>query len=124
MGHDHVTLVDRESNDEIIQAVQFLHENGENKMVLMCELCQYYGVCSAGIMLHFEDSNLSDYYFLSPQWLCDMLAHIVTIQATNVWISSDGTCLKTKADRQTQTDRQTQADRQTRAFLFLANSAC
>ena len=41
-------------------------------------------------MLHFEDSNLKDYYFLSPQWLCDMLAHIVTIKASNACISDEG----------------------------------
>lgn len=44
-------------------------------------------------MLHFEDSSLSDYYFLSPQWLCDMLAHIVTIEATNACISANGKCV-------------------------------
>ena len=36
-----------------------------------------------GILLHYEDSMLSDYYFLDPQWLCDTLAKIVTIPEIN-----------------------------------------
>lgn len=34
-------------------------------------------------MLHYEDSTLKDLYFLDPQWLCDMLAHVVTIREIN-----------------------------------------
>lgn len=39
MSHDHVTLVDKESDDEISQAVQFLHENGEciHSIALTCD---------------------------------------------------------------------------------------
>lgn len=36
-----------------------------------------------GVMLHYEDSTLKDLYFLDPQWLCDMLAHVVTIREIN-----------------------------------------
>ena len=45
------------------QATAFLHENG--------------------VMLHYEDATLKDLYFLDPQWLCDMLAHVVTIREIN-----------------------------------------
>ncbi|OXA37186.1 Leucine-rich repeat serine/threonine-protein kinase 1 [Folsomia candida] len=48
---------------EIIQACSFLHENG--------------------VLLHYEDSTLRDLYFLDPQWLCDMLAHVVTVREIN-----------------------------------------
>ncbi len=34
-------------------------------------------------MLHYEDPLLSDLYFVDPQWLCDMLAHIVTVREIN-----------------------------------------
>lgn len=34
-------------------------------------------------MLHYEDATLKDLYFLDPQWLCDMLAHVVTIREIN-----------------------------------------
>lgn len=46
---------------EVEQAVQFLHETGA--------------------LLHFNDiqSNLSDLYFLDPQWLCSMMAKIITV---------------------------------------------
>lgn len=36
-----------------------------------------------GTMLHYEDPLLSDFYFVDPQWLCDMLAHIVTVREIN-----------------------------------------
>ncbi|XP_063840315.1 leucine-rich repeat serine/threonine-protein kinase 1-like isoform X2 [Scylla paramamosain] len=48
---------------ELNQATTFLHENG--------------------VMLHYEDATLKDLYFLDPQWLCDMLAHVVTIREIN-----------------------------------------
>lgn len=48
---------------ELQQATRFLHENG--------------------VMLHYEDANLKDLYFLDPQWLCDVLAHVVTIREIN-----------------------------------------
>ena len=36
-----------------------------------------------GILLHFDDSLLSDLYFVNPQWLCSMLANVVTVQERN-----------------------------------------
>ena len=50
-------------HSELQQATRFLHENG--------------------VMLHYDDSNLKDLYFLDPQWLCDILAHVVTIREIN-----------------------------------------
>ncbi|KAF7489736.1 Leucine-rich repeat serine/threonine-protein kinase 1 [Sarcoptes scabiei] len=41
---------------ELQRAVRFLHENG--------------------VLLHYDDAHLKDLYFLDPQWLCDMLAHV------------------------------------------------
>lgn len=37
----------------------------------------------AGVLLHYDDATLKDLYFLDPQWLCDMLAHVVTIREIN-----------------------------------------
>lgn len=48
---------------ELNQATMFLHENG--------------------VILHYDDATLRDYYFLDPQWLCDMLAHVVTVREIN-----------------------------------------
>ena len=48
---------------ELHQATSFLHENG--------------------VMLHYDDATLKDLYFLDPQWLCDMLSHVVTIREIN-----------------------------------------
>ena len=37
-----------------------------------------------GILLHYDDSSsLSDLYFVDPQWLCKMLAKIITIRHRN-----------------------------------------
>lgn len=33
--------------------------------------------------MHYDDATLKDLYFLDPQWLCDMLAHVVTIREIN-----------------------------------------
>ena len=53
-----------EKLDELEQASNFLHENG--------------------ILLHYEDSSLlSDLYFVDPQWLCSMLAKVVTVEQRN-----------------------------------------
>jgi len=35
------------------------------------------------VLLHYEDSTLRDLFFLDPQWLCDMLAHVVTVREIN-----------------------------------------
>ncbi len=40
----------------------------------------------AGIMLHYATPALSHLYFVDPQWLCDMLAHIVTVPEVNRFI--------------------------------------
>lgn len=37
----------------------------------------------SGVLLHYEDATLRDLYFLDPQWLCDMLAHVVTVREIN-----------------------------------------
>ncbi|KAH3873787.1 hypothetical protein DPMN_037027, partial [Dreissena polymorpha] len=47
----------RNKND-VDQATRFLHENG--------------------VILHFEDIALRDWYFIQPQWLCDKLAKVVS----------------------------------------------
>ncbi|XP_065648790.1 leucine-rich repeat serine/threonine-protein kinase 1 isoform X3 [Hydra vulgaris] len=54
--------------EELNQAVQFLHDYGT--------------------LLHFDDPNLNDLYFINPQWFCDLLAHIVTIKSVNPWIKN------------------------------------
>ncbi|XP_037707527.1 leucine-rich repeat serine/threonine-protein kinase 1 isoform X1 [Drosophila subpulchrella] len=48
---------------ELQQATTWCHENG--------------------VLLHYDDATLRDYYFLDPQWLCDMLAHVVTVREIN-----------------------------------------
>lgn len=54
--------------DELNQATQFLHDNG--------------------VLLHYQGAELGDHYFLDPQWLCDMLAHVITIKPINGFVKS------------------------------------
>lgn len=51
---------------ELHQATIFLHENG--------------------VLLHYNDIVLRDFYFLDPQWLCDILAQVVTIKEINPFV--------------------------------------
>ncbi|XP_072941247.1 leucine-rich repeat serine/threonine-protein kinase 1 [Epargyreus clarus] len=48
---------------ELQQATMFLHENG--------------------VLLHYDDATLKELYFVRPQWLCDLLAHVVTVREIN-----------------------------------------
>lgn len=41
-----------------------------------------------GVLLHYDDPLLRDLYFLDPQWLCDMLAHVVTVREVNPHINN------------------------------------
>lgn len=64
---DTFTMVSRNVGDrELEQAVRFLHDNGT--------------------LLHYEDPLLKDLYFVDPQWLVDMLAHIVTVREINPFV--------------------------------------
>uniref|UniRef100_A0A1I8HKB2 non-specific serine/threonine protein kinase n=1 Tax=Macrostomum lignano TaxID=282301 RepID=A0A1I8HKB2_9PLAT len=51
---------------ELMQATAFLHD--------------------VGSILHFKDVGLRDIYFLDPQWLCDLLAQVVTTPENNKWV--------------------------------------
>lgn len=54
--------------EELEQACQFLHDNG--------------------VLLHYDDPSLHGLYFLDPQWLCDMLAHVVAIRDVNPFVQN------------------------------------
>ena len=55
-----------------MQAVRFLHE--------------------AGILLHYEEAalQLSDLYFVNPEWLCRMMAQVITVREINPYITPQG----------------------------------
>ena len=68
-------LIGRDIEDkELEQAVRFLHENGT--------------------LIHYDDPFLKELYFVDPQWLSDMLAHIVTVREINPFVR-DGEILFT-----------------------------
>ncbi|XP_072026368.1 leucine-rich repeat serine/threonine-protein kinase 2-like [Amphiura filiformis] len=58
--------------DELAQAVRFLHETG--------------------ILLHYDDpaNQLRDMYFVEPEWLCKIMAQVVTVREINPFISPKG----------------------------------
>lgn len=43
----------------------------------------HFNFFSPGVLLHYDEVHLQDVYFLDPQWLCDMLANIITIREIN-----------------------------------------
>lgn len=45
-----------------------------------------------GVLLHYDDATLKELYFLDPQWLCDMLAHVVTIREINPFARTGWFC--------------------------------
>ena len=54
-----------------LQAVRFLHERG--------------------VIVHFDDSlKLNDVYFLNPEWLCRMMAQVVTLRQINPYVNEQG----------------------------------
>ncbi|KAK3610610.1 hypothetical protein CHS0354_009068 [Potamilus streckersoni] len=68
--------LDLDEEEELDQAVSFLHE--------------------CGVLLHYEDTalQLRDFYFLDPGWLCRMMAQVITVHQINPFISPDGTMKK------------------------------
>ncbi len=50
----------------------------------------YYYICyffvHVGILLHYATPALNHLYFIDPQWLCDMLAHVVTVPEVNRFV--------------------------------------
>ena len=51
--------------------------------------CMYtYLLPPPGILLHYDTPALSHLYFVNPQWLCDMLAHVITVPEVNGWIGA------------------------------------
>lgn len=67
---------------ELNQATAFLHENGTYFMPSRSHSSDQLRLVT-GVLLHYDDATLKDLYFLDPQWLCDMLAHVVTIREIN-----------------------------------------
>ncbi|XP_057306115.1 leucine-rich repeat serine/threonine-protein kinase 2-like isoform X1 [Hydractinia symbiolongicarpus] len=67
------------NNDEFQRALKFLKETGS--------------------LLHFDDisCNLSHLYFIDPQWLCKMMARVVTVKEINPYIDEFGIMLKENA---------------------------
>jgi serine/threonine protein kinase len=46
-------------------------------------------LCASGTLVHQEDPLLADLFFIDPQWLCDLFAHVVTIRDVNAFIHKD-----------------------------------
>lgn len=44
-----------------------------------------------GVLLHYDDATLKELYFVRPQWLCDILAHVVTVREVNPFASNGTT---------------------------------
>ncbi|XP_078352523.1 leucine-rich repeat serine/threonine-protein kinase 2-like isoform X1 [Oculina patagonica] len=60
--------LDIEDTNDLVEVTQFMHERG--------------------ILMHYDDPNqdLQDLYFIDPQWLCELMAQIVTLPEVNPYI--------------------------------------
>ncbi|XP_046571062.1 leucine-rich repeat serine/threonine-protein kinase 2-like [Haliotis rubra] len=60
--------LDLQEEEELQQAVRFLHEGG--------------------VLLHYNETalQLRDFYFINPGWLCRMMAQVVTVRMINPFI--------------------------------------
>lgn len=57
-----------------------------NIIVNICDLPSLYTF--VGFLFHYEEPGLQDLYFLDPQWLCDLLAKVVSIREVNLYINN------------------------------------
>ena len=55
---------------------------------LQTELCDFSVYAFIGIILHYDDPNqdLRDLYFISPSWLCDFMAKVVSVGEAHSFI--------------------------------------
>jgi len=51
--------------------------------------------------MHFSDANgfTNNLYFIDPEWLCQMMARVVTIREVNPYIDEQGVLSKANASR-------------------------
>ena len=58
-----------------------------------------YIVLFLGSIMHFSDASgsTSNLYFIDPEWLCQMMARVVTIREVNPYINEHGVLLKSDA---------------------------
>ncbi|XP_063952426.1 leucine-rich repeat serine/threonine-protein kinase 2-like isoform X4 [Lytechinus pictus] len=77
MLHKQVIKMIRENDlqlddNELSQAVRFLHETG--------------------VLLHYDDPSqqLRNVYFIEPQWLCKVMARVITVREINPLVSKEG----------------------------------
>ena len=58
----------------------------------ICSKFSFFFLFLSGILLHFDDSLLSDLYFVNPQWLCSLMADVVTVQERNPFHKNGTQC--------------------------------
>ncbi|KAJ8046650.1 Leucine-rich repeat serine/threonine-protein kinase 2 [Holothuria leucospilota] len=65
------------SEEELVQAARFLHETG--------------------VILHYDDPalHLENLFFVQPEWLCKIMAQVITVREINPFINSQGVMRKT-----------------------------
>lgn len=52
-------------------------------------------ISSSGILLHYDEGQLSDLYFVDPQWLCSMLAKVIAVPEVQSYHKNGKFCKST-----------------------------
>lgn len=70
------------SVQEIVEASSFWHDNGE--MEATCAAIDNSSIqCPPGIILHHKGIIMDELYCVDPQWLCAVMANVITVQEKN-----------------------------------------
>lgn len=58
-----------------------------------------YSLFLTGSIMHFTDpaGSFSKLFFIDPQWLCDMMACVITVKEANRFITPQGVLSKSNA---------------------------
>lgn len=69
---------------DIVEASSFWHDNGEIRAYDV-NMFNSHTIVSIhlGIIFHHKSVTMDELYCIDPQWLCAVLAKVVTVQETN-----------------------------------------
>lgn len=79
------TILKREEFKALVKELNLTDIYGDNELKLATTCLN-----EIGTLLHYDDRShhLDELYFLDPQWLCDMMAKVVSVKERNPFVSN------------------------------------